>query len=73
MNEAWAEGIFCPFGEGVVPLSEFLSLPEVRTLDGYAVLEQDRMAVRIEDLPAVRKVEERNLERVRDWLSRPES
>jgi inosose dehydratase len=70
MDEAWAAGIFCPFGEGVVPLSEFLAQPEVRTLDGYAVLEQDRMAVRIEDLPAVREVEERNLQRVREWLSR---
>ena len=70
MDEAWAAGIFCPFGEGVVPLSEFLARPEVRSLDGYAVLEQDRMAVRIKDLPAVREVEERNLRRVREWLSR---
>ncbi len=70
MDEAWAAGIFCPFGEGVVPLSEFLAQREVRSLDGYAVLEQDRMAVRIEDLPAVREVEERNLQRVREWLSR---
>ena len=70
MDEAWAAGIFCPFGEGVVPLSEFLAQREVRSLDGYAVLEQDRMAVRIGDLPAVREVEERNLQRVREWLSR---
>ena len=68
MDEAWAEEIFCPFGEGVVPLAEFLAQPEVRSLDGYAVLEQDRMAVRIEDLPAVREVEERNLRCVREWL-----
>jgi inosose dehydratase len=68
MDEAWALGIFCPFGEGVVPLPEFLALAEVRELDGYAVLEQDRMAVTVEDLPAVRAVEERNLQRVRDWL-----
>jgi inosose dehydratase len=71
MDEAWADGIFCPFGEGVVPLGEFLAQPEVRRLDGYAVLEQDRMAVRVEDLPAVREVEERNLQRVQDWLSGP--
>ena len=69
MDEAWAEGIFCPFGEGVVPLAEFLALPAVRELEGYAVLEQDRIAVRVDDLPAVREVEERNLERVQQWLS----
>jgi inosose dehydratase len=69
MDEAWSEGIFCPFGDGVVPLAEFLALSSVRGLDGYAVLEQDRMAVRVEDLPAVRAVEERNLERVKEWLS----
>jgi len=69
MDEAWAEGIFCPFGEGVVPLREFLAQPEVRELDGYAVLEQDRMAVRIDDLPAVREVEERNLRYVQESLS----
>jgi inosose dehydratase len=68
MDEAWAEGIFCPFGEGVVPLREFLGQPEIRGLDGYAVLEQDRMAVRVDDLPAVRDVEERNLQRVQEWL-----
>jgi hypothetical protein len=32
---------------------------------GWIVLEQDRIAVRAEDLPAVRAVEERNLEFVR--------
>jgi len=69
MDEAWTQGIFCPFGEGVVPLREFLAQPEVRGLDGYAVLEQDRIAVRVDDLPAVREVEERNLQRVQEWLS----
>jgi inosose dehydratase len=69
MDEAWAEGIFCPFGEGVVPLREFLSRPEVRELDGYAVLEQDRIAVQVDDLPAVREVEERNLRFVQESLS----
>ncbi|MFN2629941.1 MAG: sugar phosphate isomerase/epimerase family protein [Gaiellaceae bacterium] len=69
MNEAWPQGLFCPFGEGVVPLADFLGLPEVRGLDGFAVLEQDRIAVTIDDLPAVRAVEERNLERVQHWLS----
>jgi inosose dehydratase len=69
MDEAWAAGIFCPFGDGVVPLADFLAEPWVRGLDGYAVLEQDRMAVTVDDLPAVREVEERNLRRVRDWLA----
>ena len=69
MNEAWRTGIFCPFGDGVVPLREFLALPEVRGLDGYAVLEQDRMAVTVDDLPAVRAIEEQNLARVREWLA----
>jgi inosose dehydratase len=69
MDEAWAEGIFCPFGEGVVPLREFLAHPAVRDLDGYAVLEQDRIAVRVDDLPAVREVEERNLRFVQEALA----
>ena len=69
MNEAWAEGIFCPFGEGVVALREFLAEPAVRQLDGYAVLEQDRMAVRVDDLPSVREVEERNLRFVQKSLA----
>jgi inosose dehydratase len=69
MDEAWAAGIFCPFGDGVVPLAEFLGEARVRGLDGYAVLEQDRMAVTVDDLPAVREVEERNLRRVQEWLA----
>ena len=69
MDEAWAAGIFCPFGDGVVPLAEFLGEPLVRSLDGYAVLEQDRMAVTVDDLPAVREGEERNLRRVQEWLA----
>jgi inosose dehydratase len=69
MDEAWAAGIFCAFGEGVVPLAEFLAESRVRGLDGYAVLEQDRMAVTVDDLSAVREVEERNLRRVQEWLA----
>jgi inosose dehydratase len=69
MDEAWAAGIFCPFGEGVVPLAQFLAEPRVRGLDGYAVLEQDRMAVTVDDLPAVRDVEQQNLQRVQEWLA----
>lgn len=69
MDEAWKEGIFCPFGEGVVPLREFMGLAEVRSLDGYAVLEQDRMFVTVDDLPAVTAVETQNLRRIEAWLS----
>jgi inosose dehydratase len=69
MDEAWKEGIFCPFGEGVVPLREFMALDEVRSLDGFAVLEQDRMAVTVDDLPAVRAVEAENLRRIETWLA----
>jgi inosose dehydratase len=69
MDEAWREGIFCAFGEGVVPLRAFLAEDAVRDLDGFAVLEQDRMAVRVDDLPAVREVEEENLRRVKEWLA----
>lgn len=69
MNEAWAEGIFCPFGDGVVDLEAFLAEPAVRGLDGYAVLEQDRMAVTVDDLSVVSEVERGNLSRVQEWLS----
>jgi inosose dehydratase len=69
MDEAWREGIFCPFGEGIVQLRAFLAEDAVRDLDGFAVLEQDRMAVRVDDLPAVREVEEENLRRVQEWLA----
>lgn len=69
MDEGWRQGIFCPFGEGVVPLVEFLGLPEVRAVDGYAVLEQDRMAVTVDDLAAVQAVEAENLRRVEEWLA----
>jgi inosose dehydratase len=69
MDEAWQEGIFCPFGHGVVPLREFLALPAVRAMDGYAVLEQDRIAVTVDDLPAVQAVEAENLRLVETWLA----
>ncbi|HEY1369012.1 MAG TPA: sugar phosphate isomerase/epimerase [Gaiellaceae bacterium] len=69
MDEAWRQGVFCPVGTGVAPVREFLALPEVRGLDGFAVLEQDRMAVTVDDLQAVRAVEEENLRRVREWLA----
>ncbi|MDX6411255.1 MAG: inosose dehydratase [Gaiellaceae bacterium] len=59
VEEAWEEGMFCPFGEGVVDFAAVLA--ELPDFDGWAVVEQDRVAVRVEDLDAVRDVEARNL------------
>jgi inosose dehydratase len=69
MDEAWPLGIFCEFGAGVVPLREFLALPEVRGLDGWAVIEQDRVAVTVDDMPTVRAADERNRAYVEQALS----
>jgi inosose dehydratase len=63
LGQAWAEGIFCPFGEGAVDLRTVLS--RFQDFDGWAVLEQDRVAVTVADLPAVAAVEARNLAFVR--------
>ena len=68
MDEAWPLGIFCEFGAGVVPLGDFLALDEVRSLDGYGVIEQDRVAVTVADMPTVRAADERNRARVQAWL-----
>jgi hypothetical protein len=45
-----------------------LALPELQDYDGWIVLEQDRVAVRESDLPAVRTVEEANLRYVQEAL-----
>jgi inosose dehydratase len=58
-----ATGAFCPIGEGGVDFDAVFA--ELDGYDGWTVLEQDRVAVRVEDLPAVRAVEASNLERVR--------
>jgi inosose dehydratase len=71
MDEAWPLGIFCKFGAGVVPIGEFLALEEVRDVDGWAVIEQDRVAVTLADLPAVRAADERNRAHVERWLTEP--
>lgn len=68
VEAAWAEGLFCPFGDGEVDLHGFLALPEVAGYDGWLVLEQDRVAVRVDDLPAVRAVEGENRAFVTDRL-----
>jgi len=62
LDLAWEEGIFCPFGEGAVDFDAVLA--ELNGYDGWTVLEQDRVAVRVEDLAAVRAVEASNLEMI---------
>ena len=59
VETAWEEGLFCAFGDGAVDFAAVLA-----ALDGYEgwlVVEQDRVAVRLEDVESVRAVEERNL------------
>jgi inosose dehydratase len=69
LERAWDEGLFCPFGEGMVDLRAVLDLPELGSFDGWVVLEQDRVAVRVGDLDGVRAVEEANLRYVREVLT----
>ena len=59
VEEAWEQGLFCPFGEGVVDFGAVLA--ELEGYDGWAVVEQDRVAVRVDDLGMVRDVEVGNL------------
>jgi inosose dehydratase len=59
VESAWEQGLFCEFGRGAVDFPSVLA--ELDGYDGWAVLEQDRVAVRLDDLPAVREVEVRNL------------
>jgi len=61
VEEAWAEGLFCTFGRGMVDLEGVLSSPALRSFDGWIVLEQDRIAVYDTDLDSVREVEAANL------------
>lgn len=68
LEQAWGDGIFCPFGEGMVDLRGVLALPALQGFDGWIVLEQDRVSVRASDLPSVRAVEEANLRYVREAL-----
>ena len=51
--------MFCAFGEGMVDFGAVLA--ELDGFDGWAVVEQDRVAVLVEDLAAVADVEARNL------------
>jgi inosose dehydratase len=59
VDEAWEQGLFCPFGEGGVDFGAVLA--ELDSYGGWIVIEQDRVAVRTGDLESVRGVEARNL------------
>jgi inosose dehydratase len=63
VEQAWESGLFCEFGTGAVDFPAVLDA--LGAFDGWAVVEQDRVAVQIDDLPAVRAVEERNLAALR--------
>ena len=69
LDRAWEEGIFCPFGTGAVDFDAVLA--ELNGYNGWTVLEQDRVVVRVDDLPAVRAVEAANLELVRSRDGHP--
>ena len=62
LDAAWSDGIFCVFGEGAVDFEAVLS--ELSGFEGWTVLEQDRVAVRVDDLDAVAAVEAANLQLV---------
>ena len=63
LDDAWAQGIFCAFGAGEVDLAGVLA--HVGDFAGWTVLEQDRIAVRRDDLAEVAAVAGQNLAYVR--------
>jgi inosose dehydratase len=63
VEEAWEHGLFCEFGTGAVDFPAVLAA--LGDFGGWAVVEQDRVAVQAPDLAAVRRVEERNLAALR--------
>jgi inosose dehydratase len=63
VEEAWEQGLFCPLGEGAVDFDAVFA--ELEGYEGWAVVEQDRVAVRLDDLESVREIEVRNLALVR--------
>ena len=63
VEQAWEQGLFCPFGEGAVDFGAVLA--ELDAFDGWMVIEQDRVAVRVDDLESVWEVELGNLAVVR--------
>jgi inosose dehydratase len=69
VEQAWEQGLFCPFGEGAVDFAAVLA--ELDGFAGWAVIEQDRVAVRVDDLESVRAVEVANLDLVRRATTAP--
>lgn len=69
LDQAWGAGLFCPLGSGMVDVRAVLALPAWQGFDGWIVLEQDRVAVRPDEVPTVRAVEEANLRYVREALA----
>jgi inosose dehydratase len=63
VEQAWERGLFCPLGDGVVDFDAVLE--KLDDYAGWAVVEQDRIAVRADDIEAVRETEARNLIAVR--------
>jgi len=63
VERAWEEGLFCPFGEGVVDFGAVIA--ELQGYDGWGVVEQDRVAVRLDDVDDVAAIEQRNLAAIR--------
>ena len=59
VEQAWEQNLFCPLGEGAVDFAAVLA--ELGDYDGWTVIEQDRVAVRSEDLDSVRAIEAANL------------
>jgi inosose dehydratase len=66
VEAAWDAGLFCPFGEGAVDFAAVLA--ELDGFDGWGVVEQDRVAVSVDDIDEVRAVESRNLDVLRSAL-----
>jgi inosose dehydratase len=67
VETAWEQGLFCSFGAGEVDLAGVLA--ELGSYRGWLVVEQDRIAVRFDDLGAVRDVERRNLAYVSERIA----
>jgi inosose dehydratase len=63
VEQAWEQNLFCPLGEGAVDFAAVLA--ELRDYDGWTVIEQDRVAVRSENIDSVREIEAANLALVR--------
>jgi inosose dehydratase len=63
VDEAWEQGLFCAFGDGAVDFGAVLGALD--GFDGWTVIEQDRVAVRVDDVESIREVEASNLALVR--------